>query len=58
MKVTLAAAQRVGEMVGTLNAKQYESVRLAACVEPAQVLDPTASVRLHITQYEMLRSGC
>ena len=45
-------------MVGTLYAKPYESVRLGAYVEPAQVLDSTASVRLHITQYEIVCSGC
>ena len=54
MKATLAAAQRVGEMVGTLYVKQCESVRLANCVGPRQVVDPIASVRLHITQYETL----
>jgi len=31
---------------------------LAACFEPSQVLHPTGSMTLHITQYEMLRSGC
>ena len=45
------AGNAVGEMVGTLYAKQYHSVRLATCVESPQAFDSTASVRLHIIQY-------
>jgi len=43
VQATLAAAERVGKMVGTLYAKQYESVRLANFVGPRQVVDPTLS---------------
>ena len=53
-----AAGNAVGKMVGTLYAKQYDSVRLAIRVESPQAFDSTASVRLHIIQYEILRSGC